>query len=483
MPGLPGSGAELSVLTAHLRSCGQHEETEVFVESGSTAVLPCEVYSPDAHSSAVQWTRKIGGKLKTVWRRNRNGLEYRPVGKSSRTYCPQPNFGKGTFSLHMEGVREEDGGEYYCVVQGKTMHTKAVMLRVVRVSFTPAEVVEGDSLTVTCSITPQPYKAQRKWDLNGSQKYTWTSSQSLTLKYVSQKESGTWKCVVRNSEASGEASASLQVKGILVPKGNHEVMYAEMGSSVTLPCIFSNGLIVNSISWKKESSATGLPLLFPTSFKSSSGLSIESVEEEDTYKCSGQIETAKRKRVRVERYIQLVTARVLSSSRSGQLTMTCELSNSSRVTHYEWLRLDYGENDTQTLITVQTSTSKVLNIPKGDEKHLSGWVCRFYEHQRLLGNATYHQPMISRLEEQKMSGSGRKMITVIGLSVMLLLVVLIMLQMYKNHRRRKMIMQYPAMETIVHLAANERERRERSMGREELKASCSADLKSLTVIS
>uniref|UniRef100_W5LI26 Neural cell adhesion molecule L1.1-like n=1 Tax=Astyanax mexicanus TaxID=7994 RepID=W5LI26_ASTMX len=460
-------------------SCGQYGEeiAEVFVESGSVAVLPCQMSVPDVHSPAVQWKRESGGEMKTVWRRNRSGMEYRSVGTSVRAYCPQPNFSWGEFSLHLSGVTEKDGGMYHCVVEGMKKHTRKVMLRIVRVSFTPAEVVEGNSMTVSCNITPQPDRVKTTWEVRGSLRAT---SQSLTFQHVSQKESGSWSCLVNSDKASGKASASLQVKGILNPEDNSKVVYAEVGSSVTLPCVFSSGLFVSSVSWNKVFNAADLSTTFATSSKIFSGLYFESVVEENEgiYKCSGQVEGVRRRSEKMERYIHLVTAQILSSSISEQLSLSCELSNSSRVTHYEWLRLDYGENETQTLSTVQNSPSKVLKIPKGEERHRGGWVCRFYEHQTLLGNATYHQPMMSGLEGMNKSENNRKIITIIGLTLVALLVFLILLQMYKNHRRRKMIMQYPAMETIVHLASNERERIERSNRKEK---ECSVDLKSISV--
>ncbi|XP_036440379.1 limbic system-associated membrane protein-like [Colossoma macropomum] len=470
-------------------SCCLSEEKEVFVESGSVAVLPCVVPSFNAHSSAVHWKKAIGNELKTVWRRDRSGLEFRPVGRGPRAHCPQPNFGKGDYSLHIEGVREEDGGMYYCVVEGNTVNVK-VMLRVVRVSFSPAEVVEGNDLTITCSITPQPGSIVTTWELNGSQEPSQTSIQMLKRSNVSQKESGIWSCLVRrraSSEVQLKASASLQVKGILNPKGNPAVAYAEVGSSVTLPCIFSDGDISDA-AWKKVSTTTSLPVSLPPSFKISSSPAvtkwdksayIESVEEADQgmYKCSGQMKSADGKGVSVERNIQLVIAQVQRSSRSGQMTLTCDLSDTNQVTQYEWLRLDNSENATHTLTPLQKSTSKVFTIPKGETNNLGGWMCRFYNQQRLLGNVTYHQEMMSAVKGQNESGSSKKVITLIGLSLLLMLVLLILLQMYKNHRRRKMVMQYPAMETIVHLAANERERKERCKARDkELKASCSADM-------
>ncbi len=68
--------------------------------------------------------------LKTVWRREKSGLEFRPVRDPPRANCPVPNFGKADYSLHIAETTFEDGGKYMCVVEGKIR--MAINLRVVR---------------------------------------------------------------------------------------------------------------------------------------------------------------------------------------------------------------------------------------------------------------------------------------------------------------------------------------------------------------
>lgn len=102
--------------------------------------------------------------------------------------------------------------------------------------------------------------------------------------------------------------------GILVPKYNHEAVYAEVGSSMTLPCIFSDGLNVGIVFWNKVPSTTtrpdiDLPSFMKTHSQWDKSYHIENVEEADkgVYVCSGEIKG--RNWSRVERSINLVTAR------------------------------------------------------------------------------------------------------------------------------------------------------------------------------
>lgn len=116
----------------------------------------------------------------------------------------------------------------------------------------------------------------------------------------------------------------VSLSGILVPRDNSEVVYAELGSSITLPCIFSNELLLNSSTWEKVSKASNLPAVLPLflNISSNPGVSrcssmqrdrsayIERVQDGDegTYRCSGQVKRDNGKRMKVERDIQLVTA-------------------------------------------------------------------------------------------------------------------------------------------------------------------------------
>ncbi|KAK3572101.1 hypothetical protein QTP86_022330 [Hemibagrus guttatus] len=460
----------------------------VFVARDSVAVLPCVMSSPTKHSTAVIWKRIVDGEERTVWRRDKSGLEFRAVGQASKVYCPHPNFGSSDFSLHIQETREEDAGMYRCEVEGQ--NPKNVMLYVISVSVTPDVVYEGGRLTLTCNITPHTSAKTTKWELNGSLITSRSSMLTYTIDKVFQKDAGTWSCLIGSKQTEAKISTSVQVRGILVPKDNSEVVYAQLGSSVTLPCIFSSELYFSSSSWNRVSKMSNLPDKLPSSFNvssnrrfslcSSMGVDrsayIESVQngDEGTYRCSGAVAADNGMNIKVERNIQLVTAQVLSSHKNGKTTLTCRISNTSQVINYEWIHVGYGVNNTQIFTSVQNSSSKILSIPK--DKHLSEWVCRFYNKQQLLGNATSHLQMMSGLEGKQQSTSVNKVALIIGLCFLVLLLVLILLQLYKNQRRRKMIFQYPAMETIVHLAANEREFKERVKAREKVQSG--ANLKS-----
>lgn len=78
------------------------------------------------------------------------------------------------------------------------------------VSFTPAVVYEGGWVTLTCSITPHTSVKTTKWELNGS---PITSKLTYTINKVSQKDAGTWSCLIANKQTQANISTSVEVRG------------------------------------------------------------------------------------------------------------------------------------------------------------------------------------------------------------------------------------------------------------------------------
>lgn len=443
----------------------QCQEREVFVAQGSLAVLPCvDETSAISHPTAVYWSREVGNGLKTVWRRDKSGLEFRPVRDPARAICPIPNFGKADYSLHITETTMEDGGKYVCEVQGKTRMVKDIILRVVRASFSPDVVVEGSRTNAKCDISGGTKFVTINWKQNGM----FTSTARLSN--VSQRDAGNWTCRVAYDGGVVEATASLQVKGIVNPQDDSSVVYAAVGSSVSLPCVFTDGLIPYTVTWNKTPTTSYSSVPLPASFNKSAGPSasatIQRVQDGDEgmYTCSGMMKGLNminvNRRIKLQRRMELVVTQVLrSSSSSGPVTLTCHLSNSSQITSYEWLRVTYGPNNTQTVTSVRKTKS--YRIQEVTEKDAGEWMCRYYGEQGVLGNVTYQIHVMGAVKSGN-SSSGNKTAMVMGLGFLFLVVFLILFQMYRNYRRKKMIHLYPAMETIVHQAATERERRGRS---------------------
>lgn len=81
------------------------------------------------------------------------------------------------------------------------------------VSFTPAEIFEGDQITMSCSVTPKKMGMIRKWEVNGSPITSSSRMQTYTVNKVSQEGAGTWSCVIGNKPNEVKVSTTLRVKG------------------------------------------------------------------------------------------------------------------------------------------------------------------------------------------------------------------------------------------------------------------------------
>uniref|UniRef100_A0A674EW26 Ig-like domain-containing protein n=1 Tax=Salmo trutta TaxID=8032 RepID=A0A674EW26_SALTR len=418
------------------------EYTEMFAEAGSQVVV-------------VLWSKDLKG---TVWRKGKSGLEHWGIGAAQRFRCSHSEVGAGDYSLYIKEVREEDSGNYTCTVQdGEKILSKRILLRVIKVSISPPAPVEGNKITITCSVTPWPQEATVSWMLNEKRVYPDSADYVLSKNQASVLESkasagmmGNWSCVMHKGRKQGKATTALTVRGIVNPSSASAKVYAERldtsGSALPLPPSFN------------LSSLLSLPPLGQV-------LGVGQVGQGDggRYRCSGTVEGR-----RVTREMQLVTAQVLSSSPSTQkapVSLTCHLSDASEVTEYEWVRVTYDLNGTQSESSVQKG--RVLGINRVTDRNSGEWACRFHGKEGALGSVTYHLHLMSGLMGDNETGSSSNVAMVAGLGFFLLVLLLVLVQMYRNYRRRKLILLYPALENIVHTIANEREDRERNRVKED----------------
>ncbi|XP_033495786.1 lymphocyte activation gene 3 protein [Epinephelus lanceolatus] len=459
----------------------QCKETEVFAEAGSQAVLPCKGNPSSRVVPLIVWSKDKKG---TIWRKEKTGLRYWGSSWSSkgtqRVQCPHLQFERGDFSLQINNVGKEDGGVYFCrVEQGDQVTQNVVTLRIIAVSVSSSGPVWGNNVLISCNVTPKPQGASVEWTLNNSPfvpQAGITSERGDALSVVSEKATvrltGKWTCIVGYKGNEGRASAALTVKGIINPSKDSAKVYAAVGSTVTLPCVFSPGLSPSNPVWEKlkpsylfKPSSNRLPASFsPTSPNSqdpvdkSASLKEVGFEDEGKYRCSGTIEGQ-----RLSRTMQLVVAKIESSTpskKTDSMTLTCQLTDSSEVTDYEWVHMVYDLNGTQSVGSTQKE--KTLSISQDSKENQGEWTCVFYGKGGILGNVTHHIHLMSGLSGQKSSGGSHNTAAIVGLSFLLLVLLLILAQMYKNYQRRRRAFQYPALETIVHTISNEREERERS---------------------
>ncbi|KAL7845341.1 hypothetical protein AOLI_G00235330 [Acnodon oligacanthus] len=122
-----------------------------------------------------------------------------------------------TDQLHLQPVSREDAGRYHCAVLGQNLRSPEVPLNVrygpksVSVSISPSgEIVEGRSVTLTCSSDANP----------PVQNYTWFKGTSVvaegetyTMKKISSVDSGEYRC--RSSNEHGEKLSAALTLNVL----------------------------------------------------------------------------------------------------------------------------------------------------------------------------------------------------------------------------------------------------------------------------
>ncbi|XP_047659020.1 B-cell receptor CD22-like [Tachysurus fulvidraco] len=168
--------------------------------------------------------------------------------------------------LHLPSVSQWDAGSYRCSVQGQSYRSPAVTLDVqyppkrVSVSISPSgEIVEGSSVTLTCSSDANP----------PVQSYTWYKGRSsistgntFTMIRIRSEDSGEFTCRAENKH--GGLSSTAVSLNVLYPPKRVSVSISPSGeivegSSVTLTCSSDANPPVQSYTWYKvnESSPVG----------------------------------------------------------------------------------------------------------------------------------------------------------------------------------------------------------------------------------
>ncbi|XP_072513038.1 B-cell receptor CD22-like [Salminus brasiliensis] len=252
------NGAPLSSRTdqLHLQSVSREDAGRYHC-----AVEGQELHSPEVTLNVLYLQVEVpervieGGKV-TLTCKPSLTLTVRPTFTWYRNGAP---LSSRTDQLHLQSVSREDADRYHCAVEDLKLHSPEVTLNVryppksVSVSISPSgEIVEGSSVTLTCSSDGNP----------PVQKYTWFKGTSLvatgetfTMKKISSVNSGGYKC--RSSNEHGEKSSDTVTLDVLYPPKSISVSISPSGeivegSSVTLTCSSDGNPPVQKYTWFKK---------------------------------------------------------------------------------------------------------------------------------------------------------------------------------------------------------------------------------------
>ncbi|XP_060716476.1 B-cell receptor CD22-like isoform X2 [Tachysurus vachellii] len=245
--------------------------------------------------------------------------------------------------LHLSSVSQRDAGSYRCSVRGQSSLSSALTLYVqyppkrVSVSISPSgEIMEGSSVTLTCSSDANP----------PVQSYTWYKGRSsistgntFTMSRIRSEDSGEYKCKGVNrygEQYSDDVTLNVwyapkRVSVSISPSG--EIME---GSSVTLTCSSDANPPVQSYTWYKGRYYISTGNTFTMSRIRS--------QDSGEYKCKSSNPYG-------DKYSKGVTLNVLNSARNvsvsispsseivegSSVTLTCS-SNAKPPVEYAWLK-------------------------------------------------------------------------------------------------------------------------------------------------
>ncbi|KAL7852125.1 hypothetical protein SRHO_G00179100 [Serrasalmus rhombeus] len=162
--------------------------------------------------------------------------------------------------LHLQTVSSEDAGSYSCAVGGSQhLRSTAHSLRVryppkrVSVSISPSgEIVEGSSVTLTCSSDGNPPVKNYTW-FKGSTSVG--EGKTYSIPNIRSEHSGEYTCQSQNDHGQRRSTA-VQIN-VLYPPKNVSVSICSSGeivegSSVTLTCSSDGNPPVKNYTWYKE---------------------------------------------------------------------------------------------------------------------------------------------------------------------------------------------------------------------------------------
>ncbi|KAL6481946.1 hypothetical protein MHYP_G00100260 [Metynnis hypsauchen] len=247
-----------------------------------------------------------------------------------------------TDQLHLQPVSREDAGRYRCAVLDQNLYSPEVTLNVrygpkrVSASISPSgEIVEGSSVTLTCSS-----------DANPPVEYHWFKGTSLvaegetyTMEKISSVDRGEYKCKCSNGYIVKYDAVNLNV--LYSPK-NISVSISPSsesaeGSSVNLTCSSDANPPVQTYTWLKK--------LDNGVLKSTSQIySISNISSADSgeYRCMATnkhgSQYSEYKSLTVLYAPKNALVSIAESAEGSSMNLTCSSDANPRVQNYTWFK-------------------------------------------------------------------------------------------------------------------------------------------------
>ncbi|XP_064813951.1 B-cell receptor CD22-like [Oncorhynchus masou masou] len=247
----------------------------------------------------------------------------------------------------MYSIRSEDADSYFCAVKGR-LSSPAVYKPKTSVSVSPSgEIVEGSSVTLTCSSDANPPVQSYTWwyKKNGGDCQSMTGPQHV-FSHIQSSDSGEYYCESQN-EMGTDRSGTINMDVKYKPK-NPSVSVSPSGeivegSSVTLTCSSDANPPVDKYTWYKKNVTS------PKASGQSYSITYIISEDRGEYYCEAENKYGRLNSSSVFVDVQYGPKNTsVSVSPSGEIvegssvTLTCSSDANPPVDKYTW----YFQNET-----------------------------------------------------------------------------------------------------------------------------------------
>uniref|UniRef100_A0A8C2MET6 Hemicentin-1 n=1 Tax=Cricetulus griseus TaxID=10029 RepID=A0A8C2MET6_CRIGR len=220
------------------------EPSDVSMEIGSNVTLPCYVQGyPEP---------------KIKWRR----LDNMPI--FSRPFSVSSISQLRTGALFISNLWASDKGTYICEAENQfgkiqsqtTVTVTGLVAPLIGISPSVASVIEGQQLTLPCTLLAGNPIPERRWIKNSAMLVqnpyiTVRSDGSLHIERVRLQDGGEYTCVASNVAGTNNKTTSVAVHVLPTIQHGQQILSTIEGIPVTLPCKAS-GIPKPSITWSKK---------------------------------------------------------------------------------------------------------------------------------------------------------------------------------------------------------------------------------------
>eukprot|EP00063_Salmo_salar_P068226 XP_014043061.1 PREDICTED: B-cell receptor CD22-like [Salmo salar] len=273
----------------------------------------------------------------------------------------------------MYSISSEDADSYYCAVKGHNgLSSPAVYKPKTTVSVSPSgEIVEGSSVTLTCSSDANPPVQSYTWwyKKNGGDYQSMTGPQHV-FNQIQSSDSGEYYCEAQN-EMGTDRSSTINMDVKYDPKSTSVSVSTSgeivEGSSVTLTCSSDANPPVDKYTWYKKNGAS------LTGSEKTYNFTTISSEDRGEYYCGAENKYGHLNSSSVSVDVQYGPKNTsVSVSPSGEIvegssvTLTCSSDANPPVDKYTW----YFQNK-----TFQNGFGQMYNISKFKSKDNGHYHC------------------------------------------------------------------------------------------------------------